>query len=49
MSDDYEKIRFCFNDYSSNVAPIDDFKDFYEGFIETNYLFIDKFLFYDFK
>lgn len=44
MSDDYATISFCFKDYSSNVEQIDDFKDFYEGFIETNYLFIDKFL-----
>lgn len=46
MSDDYAKIKFCFNDYPSDVTQIDKevLNNFYPGFIETNYLFIDKFL-----
>lgn len=46
-SDDYKKFNFCFNDYDKikkEAKLDDDLNKFYEGFIETNYLFIHKLL-----
>jgi len=45
--DDYNKFKFCFKDYDKideKAKLDDDLNKFYEGFIETNYLFIHKLL-----
>jgi len=43
--DDYNKFNFCFKDFSEpKEEPDYDLNKFYEGFIETNYLFIHKLL-----
>jgi hypothetical protein len=42
---DYNTYNFCFIKYPAGDLPIDEtLNTFYEGFIETNYLFIDKLL-----